>query len=282
MRIPDLFRKSVTYLYVDEKEPNGKTTRKPVATAFYVGFDNQPTSPLYVISAGHVVEQARPYGSLFIRLNRPNGTYEDVPTSPDDWVILPGSDVAAKSLADLPEEYDIAVIPVKMLATRDFVRGSDIGPGDDVFFIGLFSQRPGSSRPEPIVRFGNVALIPQDKVKIRIAGDTEITVEAYLVEARSWGGHSGSPVFVYFAPDRNPGILMAGGGADPRLLGLVQGHYELEGRLKGDVVGTESVRLNAAIVVVIPAAEILELLELPKFADERAKLLVRTDSPVQD
>jgi hypothetical protein len=67
--------------------------------------------------------------------------------------------------------------------------------------MGLFSEHPGGDHNEPIARFGNIALMPAEKVTVDV-GDSTAHIRAYLVEARSWGGHSGSPAFVFFPPDR--------------------------------------------------------------------------------
>jgi hypothetical protein len=50
----------------------------------------------------------------------------------------------------------------------------------------------GRQRNIPIVRIGNVASMPHEPVATKNRG----AIEAYLVEARSVGGLSGSPVLV--------------------------------------------------------------------------------------
>src|SRR5436309_3387462 len=72
-----------------------------------------------------------------------------------------------------------------------------IGPGDEVFMTGLFTRLEGRSRNIPIVRMGKVAMMPGEEM----LPDAKISgwrggIEAYLVEARSAGGMSGSPAFV--------------------------------------------------------------------------------------
>jgi hypothetical protein len=106
--------------------------------------------------------------------------------------------------------------------------------------------------------------MPRETIGARLdpASDHKTPVDAYLVEARSWGGHSGSPVFVYFPPDRELGVISVGGGPRIMLLGLVHGHYELPQPvdLTGDIFGSGKVSMNAGIAVVIPAQAITELL----------------------
>ena len=64
--------------------------------------------------------------------------------------------------------------------------------GDEVFVVGLFRHRHGTQRNIPIVRVGNLAALTEEKVATNDFG----LVDAYLIEARSIGGLSGSPVFL--------------------------------------------------------------------------------------
>ena len=61
----------------------------------------------------------------------------------------------------------------------------------------------GRDRNFPIVRTGHIAMMPDEKIpKVKI-GDWEGNADAYLIESRSIGGWSGSPVFVrgtYYVP----------------------------------------------------------------------------------
>ncbi|MCA1703536.1 MAG: hypothetical protein LC808_09870, partial [Actinobacteria bacterium] len=131
----------------------------------------------------------------------------------------------------------------------------EVGEGDEVFFIGLFSEAPGRKRSQPIVRFGNISLMPREPLLLDLGeGSGRIRADAYLVEARSWGGYSGSPAFVYFPPDRHLDSLKSKGWG-PALLGLVQGHYGIEQEVAftGDILGSGKVPVNAGIAAVIPA-----------------------------
>jgi hypothetical protein len=58
--------------------------------------------------------------------------------------------------------------------------------------VGLFTRFTGTTHLIPIVRTGNVAMMPRDRLPIAGFGE----MEAYLAEGRSIGGLSGSPVFV--------------------------------------------------------------------------------------
>ena len=53
----------------------------------------------------------------------------------------------------------------------------------------------------PILRMGNLAAYPQERVQVE-----GVEMDAYLIEARSIGGLSGSPVF-YHSHGSHVGIL---------------------------------------------------------------------------
>lgn len=86
---------------------------------------------------------------------------------------------------------DIEYIPETIFADKERIARYSIGVGDEINVIGLFTRFFGSTRHIPIVRTGNIAMMPSDKLPAR-NGETEV----YLVEGRSIGGLSGSPVFV--------------------------------------------------------------------------------------
>lgn len=139
----------------------------------------------------------------------------------------------------------------------------EIGHGDDIFLVGLFAQHPGANRVLPILRFGNISLMPYEAVRITLEPEFNsiTTLEAYLIECKSWGGHSGSPVFFYHSPDR---YMMQGGltivEAAPVVLGLVAGHFDIDQEVKflGDIWGSGKVPLNSGISVVVPAQYIID------------------------
>lgn len=118
--------------------------------------------------------------------------------------------------------------------------------------------------------------MPDEKVPIRFdpSSDARTPVEAYLVEARSWGGHSGSPAFVYYPSDRIHGIVDTSTW-EPALLGLVQGHYEIlqDAALPGDILEKVSVPINSGIAVIIPAQKIMDTLMQEELVDKRNEVL---------
>ena len=86
--------------------------------------------------------------------------------------------------------------------------GEKIRVGSPVGLTGLFVHHHGSSRNIPIVRSGNIAAMTDEPVSTRRG-----LMTAFLVEVRSIGGLSGSPVF-------------AEGVAETGVIGLVHGHFD--------------------------------------------------------
>jgi hypothetical protein len=60
----------------------------------------------------------------------------------------------------------------------------NIGVGDEVFMIGRFISHQGLNRSQPLARFGNIAMMPGERVRDGRGFD----VEAFLVEMRSLSG----------------------------------------------------------------------------------------------
>jgi hypothetical protein len=172
----------------------------------------------------------------------------------------------------LHHEFDISPFPARRHLIDDLIQQWGIGPGDDVLLPGLFWHHAGETKNAPIIRIGNIAAMPGDKVYTRDYG----RLDAYLIEVRSVGGLSGSPVFFNGqGGTRNIKVQAATltgrplphfvektvvMGAGYFLLGLVHGHY-YEHTQRVDVV--EDV-INSGIAIVTPADKILELILDPQ------------------
>jgi hypothetical protein len=185
--------------------------------------------------------------------------------------------------AGLPE-YDIEYIQCATFVSEKRIKDYSIGLGDEVIAIGLFTSFYGRSRLTPLVRTGNIAMMPEDKIPLKGFG----LADAYLVEGRSIGGLSGSPVFV-----RNtvvvPGFRTADGkdasisGLGPlHFLGLMHGHWDVTGM---NVMGSQLEAVNMGVAMVIPAKKILETLyhpELVRMRKEQDQLRHEENAPTPD
>jgi hypothetical protein len=279
MVIDAKYRKCVVFLFADVPNPDtGELARTPAGTAFLVGIPVADERFVrYLVTARHVVTLSRKYGSLFARIHLMGGSATVIEFPHESWHQHHSTEVAA-ALLRTSAPLDHVVVSTDQFEVDSLVAEHLVGIGDEVFFIGLFSEHPGSERNQPIARFGTIALMPEEKILVDV-GDSQARISAYLVEARSWGGHSGSPAFVYFPPDRFGDRIQLLDHLPVFLLGLVQGHYSIKGDVKfvGDIgeQGSGQVSMNAGIAAVVPAQDILDLLMSEAVADQRNQLLGR-------
>jgi hypothetical protein len=157
------------------------------------------------------------------------------------------------------------------LSPEERIRHS-IGIGDDVFTVGLFTYHAGTQRNMPIVRYGNVAMLPDEPIQV---GDG--FAEVYLIEARSIGGLSGSPVFVRKTtslPITSEHLTERKLDGLGRLffLGMMRGHWDInESDLnKPSFIHDRRRGVNLGIGMVVPAAKILEVINHPDLVALRA------------
>ena len=149
-----------------------------------------------------------------------------------------------------------------MFLSDEVIRSKSIGTGDEVFITGLFAHLVGSSRNLPIVRMGNIAMMPGEPVMSKELGN----IEAYLIEARSIGGLSGSPAFVRETIPMGIGAFY--------FLGLMHGHWDIPPEAKNDqiIIGSDKTgQVNIGIAIVIPAKKVLEVLNHPDLIEARKK-----------
>jgi hypothetical protein len=280
----------------------------PVATAFFVIDRAMPAPfPVWAVTGRHCIQEARAAGRpMYLRVNTPD-SHVDIAMAPDDWHESNEADVAvAYSRGPITE----TAVPLDQFVDDDYrYRGSVeipamaaaggpiVSVGHEVFVVGLFSQHAGKNRNLPIARFGNVARPPLEPISVTRRDKTrEIISEAYLIESRSFGGHSGSPVFwgYPFAPVHmaDPALGLRPNRAARRagepntgkipvsvpqhiiaLMGIVSAHFDIprEAKAEGDVLGKVITEINAGIAVVTPAHYIKRLIDSEEVRAEAAQ-----------
>jgi hypothetical protein len=278
--VPDRARKCVLFVGI---KSNGNFL--PRATAFVVSISEDQHKWRYVVTAEHVVvglltkEQ-----DIWIRVNSKNGPPQEIKIDPSDWWHHPDIATAATDVVALPvaldDGSDVDAVPIfgptSVAATRDVIDDVRIGVGDEVVVTGLFRSHHGQQRNVPITRIGNIAMLDAEPVKTTYGG----YIDAYLIEARSIGGHSGSPAFVHL-----PALRTIDGKTPLHrnqktfqlyLLGLMHGHFDVED-LNADVV-LEDQRdatsgIHAGIGVVVPVEKIIETIMQPALIEVRRKIV---------
>ena len=287
MLVPDEARKCV--VFVCYKAHSGF---RLAGTAFFVSV--QPAEDfqlyaVYLVTAKHVIVDAKQEsidGSVWLRVNDRSGGSFMVETPVDDWVGHPDdTSVDASVLAWAPrsDQVEYLCIPDTMTATDEIIDREDIGPGDEIFLTGLFVNHVGRNRNLPIIRIGNIALMPEERIATRHFG----SIEAYLVEARSIGGLSGSPVFVHVSGIRKDTLDL---GRDVFYwLGLMHGHWDMPVDTSSPdaaIADTpEKEAVNMGIAMVVPATQIVEIIDQPMFKnarEEEMKQLCESSLPAED
>ncbi len=299
MRIPDESLKAVGYICeVTHKDETGMYG-DPHATGFFVTVPCQ--SPelegevmYYFVTAKHVATDLKDRAVYFSVNKIGGGVINDgvIPVVPA-WVVHPtdpNADVAVIQVVLKVGVVDIAPVPVETFALPQRIRELNIGLGDEVHSVGLFSGVPGTESNTPVARFGNISMMSSEQIQTDL-GFTEM----YLVEARSIGGMSGSPVFVRPTYgqriDRNDGsqVLVFSAGKGETLLGMAEGHWDVreEDINKPSFVHDRKKGVNYGIALVVPAYKIYDTIYRPEAVamrqrQEREVIRLRQSTPGSD
>lgn len=225
MRIPDKILASVCFILGRDKDG----ADMHLGTGFFVSLKGQGMKHTYLVAAKHCIPQPTaecPVPQVFARMwnweytetitAELNGKWEYAEDTGDglsvDAAVLPFGNDRGPSPGVISEP---AFINDKV--RKDYV----IGIGDDVTVVGLYTARPGKRSILPIVRSGIIASMPSEPV---FDSRTAQLYCAYLVELRSFGGLSGSPVLVHVGNSRK-----ADGQPNEQgryyLLGLIRSHW---------------------------------------------------------
>jgi hypothetical protein len=234
-------------------------------TAFAFGMTASPPfryNKSYFVTAKHVVVKTAKLsmdGKVTIRINKRGSGTVALSTSPQEWFFHPTDDTVDVAVLPLPSiaPFHLRHIPDSIAATSEIMEREGIGIGDEVFITGLFVNHVGIERNIPILRTGNIAMMAKEPL---VDGE-----EAILIEARSIGGLSGSPVFVNISGVRR-GEVHAGVENCVYWLGIVTGHWE--GGMEADVV-TQDYKVNRGIGIVVPATRVMEVLTQDALVAER-------------
>jgi len=189
---------SVFYLY--GRDPKTGKIVGPQGTGFLVaraGNTDWPTAHYYPISNWHVAVQG---GASIIRFNIKDGSTRYLEYDPSDWLFSPSSDdlAAVDITADIRETDQIFVQSEESFLTPEIIQEYGIGFGEDVFMIGMFASHHGGERNIPAARFGNLSMLATPAAPVLLENGSEQA--AHLVDMRSRGGFSGSPVLIYRVP----------------------------------------------------------------------------------
>ena len=277
MQISDMVRKGVVFLGWKDGDKFS-----PKATGFIMRCREGDYLFGYVITAQHCIgrlyepDENGKVRDVRISINRHEGPPALLEAKYEEWWHHPDSNQTA----------DVAVLPIglderiydytwggveQFMLTDEIIKEREIGVGDEVAIVGLFRNHTGRKRNIPIVRIGNIAAMPEEPVWTRYGN-----IEAYLIEARSIGGLSGSPVFIALGAWRrihNSHIYQTD-VLPYYLLGLMHGHFDVKD-LNSDVVSdledSTPTGIHSGIGVVIPASKIVETIMQKDLVEQRKK-----------
>lgn len=189
--------------------------------------------------------------------------------NPDQlWESHPdGDDVAARYLGAVPHT-SYWWVPDWMLIEREDIAPPGPGPGDECFMVGRYINHEDRQFDQPVVRFGNLAMLPEPVAQRGRGGFQQ---ESFLVDMRSVAGFSGSPVTVFYERQdwRKEGAMlrvphdfhMSGVVDKSWLLGVDWGHLSVSEDIIEDGK-RKKVKVKSSMAAIVPAWKIAELLDI--------------------
>lgn len=276
-RIRDNIRDCAVYLYPSRRSAEAGT--QPVGSGFLVGIPSKTSENCchpYVVTNRHIVAE----GATVVRLNTRAGQTDIVEFAPEDWVFHSQGDDLAVTSIDLHSNYHdyMLVNDPQMFLTREWMGSARVGLGDDVFMVGRLINHEGRQQNTPLVRFGQIAMMPGEAIRL----DNGQMQECFLVDVPSIGGLTGSPVFVtvHYLRLRNP--VEFNHEWFPHLLGVNCGHIPLPLPLMDPstrrIVAEPLMSASQApltplacngLMIVLPAWRLEELLNHPRLLEAR-------------
>jgi hypothetical protein len=245
--LPDI-KKSVSFVFV----PDDKGNLIAQGTGFFMGVRVNATEDLFnvcFVTAKHVLQNAagQPLSTFYLRLTKLTGDSDVIQINTKDIRLIehadPDIDLIAFPLLPDRHHIDFKFIP------SDMITAQQVREGQDVFFSGLFLSHVGQKKNQPIIRFGKVALISDEKIEWREHNQTK-WLDLYLLECQSFAGNSGSPVFFQAQP-----------GGPIFLAGVMKGSFMQANQINNlnNEPGLISFQ-NIGIAAVTPASKLHDLL----------------------
>lgn len=279
MEIPPEIQKCVVFLCYEQSGVNGTKDFIPFGTAFFIEVKEENLTHFYLITAKHNLDEIKKIGvdKIFIRINSKNGGANFIEVAERvKWYFHPDNDNNPVDVAitqiEISNLFDIRTIPHGMFLKEENIKNRDVDIGNEVFITGLFSRYYGKDKNLPIIRVGNIAMLPEEKIWVSL--NDGCYIDAYLIEARSIGGLSGSPVFFrepYFKRLDNGQIELR---PEPKyyLGGIIHGHWPIDdSKIDNSVDYRKEKNVNMGIAIITPAIKILEILNQKELKDMRMR-----------
>jgi len=296
VRVPDDVLKCVGFIGEVAHQDSSGVSGELCATGFFVAipWESRELSEMrtcYFVTAKHVATDLGGRQVFFLVNAKSGGVVGVAGVIGEHWFLHPtdqSADVAVIQIL-MDSEADFQAIALEHFGLPERLERLHIGIGDETIITGLFTAVPGTTRNNPIVRHGNIAMMPGEQIQTDLG-----YADVFLVEARSIGGLSGSPVFarhtlsvsVQRQRDGEDDHLFAN-GPGVTLLGLMHGHWDIkESEMnKPSIIHDRQRGVNLGIGIVVPAIKIYETLYSPRLIamrKEQEKELLKRNIPGTD
>ena len=272
MRLPDWIVHTAFLLGFKKETPQYAGSAFVVAVAGAHG-----NSHLYVVTAKHLAERME-CCPIIMGFSYRDGSKALLEADNVHWYAHPTEagaiDVAVTPFA--PAQWDLLdlePVPEHLFCSGERMRKASIGVGDEITAIGVFTRFSYEDRHLPIVRTGNLAMLPT----LRIPVKNFEPMEAYVGEIE---GLSGSPIWVRPTAhlntaqkdgDEEKPSVPFDGHTDMIFLGLLHGRWEISERAMEGQSARYTENMISSMSIIVPAHKILEVINQPKLAAMRKK-----------
>jgi hypothetical protein len=263
MRLPDRILHTACLLGFKKETPQYAGCGFVVAVPGAYG-----NSHLYLVTAKHVADSME-CCPIVMGFNYKDGSKALLEANNLHWYSHPteASAVDAAVTPFAPARLDL--LDIEPVPEHLFTPGeASIGAGDEIAAIGVFTRFSYEDRHLPMVRTGNLAMMPALHVPVKNFDP----MEAYVAEI---DGLSGSPMWV-----RSTACLNAtprdGGGTKPSVrfssdtdmlfLGLLHGRWEIAKKAMEGRSAEYTQNMTSGMSIVVPAHKILEVINQPELA----------------
>lgn len=205
----------------------------------------------------------------------------------------------------------IYIIPADLIAGKDFIQDVEFGIGEDGFMLGLFAEHPGRDRNLVAARFGNVSLLAEDDVPIEQGNENKRPSHIFDMRSRpgfsgspvfvyrtpsgdlrniAYGPAYKAPKSVRIDTRRGDAYIEEDNWTERindqqntfiRLLGIHSAQYhdrvkaiksrDIQSEKDDHISDGDELKMPNSMTVVVPAWEILTLINNQHFTQQRGK-----------
>jgi len=234
-------------------------------------------SHLYLVTAKHIADRLE-CCPVVMGFSYKDGTKALLEADSVHWYAHP-TDAGAVDAAVTPfgpfqsDLLNLEPIPEHLFASPEEMRDSRIAVGDEIAAIEVFTRFSHQDRHLPIIRTGNLAMLPTLSIPVK----NFEPMEAYVAEIE---GLSGSPVWVrpadYFNAAQKDGSeekppVPFNGDTDMLFLGLLHGRWAVSKAAIEGQSAQYTEKMISGMSIIVPAHKILEVINQPELAAMRTK-----------